>query len=168
MVRQVDSAVANEKTKERGNEGTAEAGHEETPQVAELVGVRVASHPGFERIVFEFRGQIPEVSVHWLDGPAVQCGSGEEVGVSGDARLLVTLRPARAHTESGQRTVKGVAGVPTNKLREIKQLCDFEADVQWLAGFRFISPAGSAISIDRLSEPARIVVDISDRKADGL
>ena len=65
----------------------APAGAQETPT---LVDVRAGRHPGFDRVVFEFRGAVPEHRIDYVDR-LVQDGSGNRVTVAGAADLEVVL-----------------------------------------------------------------------------
>jgi hypothetical protein len=49
-----------------------------------LVDVRIGEHPndGFDRIVFEFDGPVPDADIEYVDG-VEQCGSGESVAIPG-------------------------------------------------------------------------------------
>lgn len=123
-----------------------------------LTDVRTARHPGFDRAVFEFRGEdLPGYKVAYLTGPAHDCGPGEPKEVAGGAVLEVTFRPANAHTEAGQPTVPfRERSLELPALLEIERTCDFEAVVTWVLGvtgpkrFRVIELAG----------PPRLAVDV--------
>src|SRR6187551_1153979 len=67
--------------------------------ISTLVDVRHGTHDGYDRIVFEFAEAIPAYHVEYVDAPTWQCGSGEEVWLSGDAWLQINLEPTNAHTE---------------------------------------------------------------------
>lgn len=123
-----------------------------------LTAVRAAEHPGFDRVVFEFaEGALPGYRVAYLQGPAHDCGSGDEKTVAGGAILEVTLRPANAHTEEGQPTIpfrEQPLSLPV--LREIERTCDFEAVVTWALGVSSQKP----FRVTELSGPVRLVVDV--------
>jgi len=122
-----------------------------------LVDVRHGTHDGFDRIVFEFAEAVPSYHVEYVDAPQWQCGSGEEVWLSGDAWLQIDLEPTNAHTEEGEPTLDHYAFAPDyDVLFEARQVCDFEAVVSWVAGTG--SPNG--FRVFELDDPARLVVDI--------
>lgn len=125
---------------------------------AVLRDVRAARHPTFDRIVFEFhRGARPGYRVEYAKGPVRRCGSGDDVEVAGSARLLVRLRPAQAHTEAGRPTItRRERRLRLGSLREMKLICDFEADVEWVFGLASRRP----YRVLELSNPARLVVDV--------
>ncbi len=63
-------------------------------ETALLSGVRVASHEGYDRVVFEFRNGVPGYDVRYVEPPILADGSGEEVPVAGGAALVVRMEPA--------------------------------------------------------------------------
>ena len=65
----------------------APAGAQSTPT---LVDVRAGSHAGFDRVVFQFRGAVPEHRVQYVD-QLVEDGTGDPVSVAGAADLEVVF-----------------------------------------------------------------------------
>lgn len=130
-----------------------------TPQGSNLTDVRIGLHPelgGWDRIVFEFEGPLPEVDVGYVTS-VLSCGPGLPVPVQGQAILAVRLFPSNAHNEQGQLTVPattipGQGGV----ILETKEYCDFEAVVQWAIGLKAKQP----FKVTTLTSPTRLVVDI--------
>ncbi len=127
-------------------------------EVATLKAVRTGQHPHFDRVVFEFEGkEVPGYHIEYIDKPVRDCGAGEVVPVRGDGFLRVRMAPARAHTEEGQPTiVERVLEPNFYVLKELKIICDFEANVEWVFGLS--SP--NRYRILELSNPARLAVDI--------
>lgn len=101
-----------------------------------LAAVRVVTHQGYDRVVFEFAGDsLPGYHVEYARGPVRRCGSGDPVALRGRERLIVRLEPARAHDERGQPTVERrelAPGLPA--ITEMKLICDFEGQVEWVLG----------------------------------
>ena len=126
--------------------------------VALLRAVRTARHDAYDRIVFDFGDDpLPNYHIEYVDRPVRQCGSGEPVPVAGDAWLAIRFEPANAHTEAGQPTVterERMLSLPN--VRELELICDYEAQVEWVAGVRSPEP----YHVLELAAPARIVVDI--------
>jgi hypothetical protein len=126
--------------------------------VAILTQVRSARNDGYDRIVFEFEGTVvPGYTIAYIDEPVRQCGSGNVVPMPGDAWLSILIEPAQAHDDQGRATVQQRAlspGLPN--IIAINSICDFEAQVEWVAGVR--SPEEFRVS--ELRDPARLVVDI--------
>lgn len=141
-------------------EGTAGITEKKTSAtgVATLTDVRAARHDKFDRVVFEFAGSaLPSYHVEYVDRPVRSCGSGDVVPLAGDGYLLVRFQPARAHTDAGEATVKDRERRPNlSVLKELKLICDFEAEVSWVMG---LASPNRYRAID-LSAPPRLVIDI--------
>lgn len=120
--------------------------------------LRLARQDFFDRIVWEFAGPaLPGYHIEYVDRPVRQCGSGEVVPMAGDGWLQVRFQPAQAHDDAGRPTIadrERAPGLPN--LKEIKLLCDFEADVEWILGVA--SP--NRYRVMELTSPTRLVVDI--------
>jgi hypothetical protein len=128
-----------------------------------LVDVRAGRHPGFDRVVFEFRGAVPEHRIGYVD-QLVEDGSGNPVEVAGGADLEVVFQGANAHNANGAPTVgprRFSPGLPA--VKEIAQLGDFEAVVSYGIGVDRRRP----IKVTTLSGPSRLVVDVSTTGAGG-
>jgi hypothetical protein len=123
-----------------------------------LTSVRTGQQENFDRIVFEFAGgELPNYHIEYVDQPVRSCGSGDVVSLKGDAWLEIGFRPANAHNEQGEPTVKTRELAPNHKIvKELKSTCDFEADVEWVAGVA--SP--NKYRVLELRSPTRLVVDI--------
>jgi len=123
-----------------------------------LVNVRTARQDGYDRIVFEFDTHVPEWRTEYVDRPQYECGSGDAVRLEGDGWLQVNFEGAHAHTEEGRATAapRHVADPAGANLRELRRICDFEAQVQYVLGVA--SP--KRYRAFQLASPARLVVDI--------
>ena len=132
----------------------APAGAQSTPT---LVDVRAGSHTGYDRVVFEFRGAVPEHRIRYVD-QLVEDGTGDPVSVAGAADLEVVFEGANAHEEDGSPTISPRRFSPRlPAVKEIAQLGDFEAVVSYGIGVDQRRP----IQVSTLSNPSRLVVDIS-------
>ena len=123
-----------------------------------LVNVRTARQDGFDRIVFEFDSHVPQWRAGYVDRPQYECGSGEAVRLEGDGWMQVGFEATNAHTEEGRPTAapRHVADPAGANLREMRRICDFEAQVQYVIGVG--SP--NEYRAFQLSSPARLVIDI--------
>jgi hypothetical protein len=131
----------------------APAGAQPTPT---LVAVRAARHPGFDRVVFEFRGAVPSHRIRYVDR-LVQDGSGNPVSVAGAADLEVVFEGANAHDERGTPTVSPRRFSPNlPAVKEIAQVGDFEAVVSYGIGLDRRRP----VEVSTLSGPSRLVIDV--------
>ena len=125
-----------------------------------LVNVRTARQNGFDRVVFEFDTHVPRWRMEYVDRPQYECGSGEAVRLEGDGWMQVNFEGANAHTEEGRPTAapRHVADPAGANLREMRRICDFEAQVQYVIGVG--SP--NRYRAFQLSGPARLVLDIQN------
>jgi hypothetical protein len=138
----------------------APAGAQSAPT---LTDVRAGRHTGFDRVVFEFRGAVPEHRIGYVS-QLVQDGSGKPVSVAGTADLEVVFHGANAHEDDGTPTIsprRFSTGLPA--VKEIAQIGDFEAVVTYGIGVDRKRP----IKVSTLSNPSRLVIDVSTAGADG-
>jgi hypothetical protein len=138
----------------------APAGAQSAPT---LTDVRAGRHTGFDRIVFEFSGAVPEHRVRYV-GQLVQDGSGKPVSVAGAADLEVVFHGANAHEDDGTPTIsprRFSTGLPA--VKEIAQIGDFEAVVTYGIGVDRKRP----LKVSTLSNPSRLVIDVSTIGAGG-
>lgn len=141
-----------------GTTGVTEKDRNARPPVT-LRTVRTAKHENFDRVVFEFtESGLAGYRIAYVEKPVRNCGAGEEVSVSGKAFLLIQILPANAHTQTGEVTTspqpERVLNFPV--MKELKLICDFEADVQWILGVASPRP----YRVMELLNPARLVVDV--------
>jgi len=132
----------------------APAGAQSTPT---LVDVRAGRHPGFDRVVFEFQGAVPEHHVRYVD-QLVEDGSGRPVSVAGAADLQVVFQGANAHEEDGSPSLSPrrlSPGLPA--VKEVTQVGDFEAVVGYGIGIDRRRP----VTVSTLSGPSRLVIDVA-------
>jgi hypothetical protein len=148
-------------------QGTVSAVHRPPPpglraSASILRTVHTAAQVGYDRIVFELSGDSPPgYHVEYSDRPARKCGSGDVVPVSGAARLLVRLERVQAHDERGNPTIVERERAPALPvLKEMKLICDFEGQVEWVLGVA----ARNGYRVLELTEPPRLVVDLRHRE----
>ena len=122
--------------------------------------MRAARQENFDRIVFEFQGaEMPGYHLEYIDKPVRACGSGNVVPLKGDGWLQIRFTPANAHTEDGEATVKVREMAPDLPIvKELKSTCDFEAEVEWVAGV-----SRPTISASETEKPDRLAVDIKHK-----
>jgi hypothetical protein len=141
----------------------APAGAQPAPQTPILVDVRAGGHAGYDRVVFEFRGAVPEHRVGYVD-QLVEDGSGNPVSVAGAADLEVVFEGANAHREDGTPTISPRRFSPgLTAVKEVAQLGDFEAMVSYGIGVDQRRP----IEVSTLSSPSRLVIDVPIASAGG-
>lgn len=131
------------------------------PGFPTLVEIRAAHHSGFDRIVFEFEGPLPEsTSVRWADR-ITSDPSDLPVPVQGNAYLSVVMAHVRAHKdEPWWVTTYG----PRERAFDLPNLAhlmaagDFEAYVSFGIG---LMKRTEILGTMRLRDPSRYVIDIS-------
>ena len=119
-----------------------------------MTDVRVGSHPGFDRIVYEFAsGKRPSVRVTSVAPPFKLDPSDKPVTVDGTAFIQIKLTNVAVETvPDAANDIK--PGYPT--LVELRQIAGYEGDATWIAGLN--GPACVRISI--LTAPSRVVLDV--------
>jgi hypothetical protein len=141
------------------------AGGEATgSSVALLTRVQVGRHHGFDRVVFEFRGDLPGYRVEYTAPPVREDGSGRRVRVAGEALVRIRMEPASAYDlEAGTPTFRPGrllgARAGTSVVREVVRAGDFEAVLTWVVGLR----KRVAFRVRTLRAPARLVIDFRNR-----
>ncbi len=121
-----------------------------------LVDVRAAEHPTFDRVVFEFRGGLPQRREVRYVPALVQDGSGFRLPIAGRAILRVTLSFVDAHDAAGRPTAPDRAVHPFKNVIMFRRAGDFEAVVTYGIGLARRRPVTTRV----LTSPNRFVVDI--------
>ncbi len=127
-----------------------------------LSDVRVAGQAGYDRVVFEFRGEgVPGWQVGYVDPPILSDGEGAEVDVAGGAFLEVRLTPASGVdlSEDFEEVYTGSDRVDgdTAAVTEVVRTGDFEAVLTWVIGVEAEAP----FAVSTLADPSRLVVDLA-------
>ncbi|UNX53872.1 hypothetical protein MF406_12930 [Georgenia sp. TF02-10] len=120
--------------------------------------VRVASHPGFERVVFDFAGTgTPGYRVEYVDA-AVDDPKGTEVDLDGDAVLQVVASGTRypAEGEAEQMALGEIDVEDDDIVAEVHVTGVFEGLNQAFLGLDAQRP----FRVFTLTDPARLVVDV--------
>lgn len=125
-----------------------------------VTDVRIGTHDGFDRVVFELEsdGGTPGWIVRY--GEPVAQGSGEEVEVDGDVVLLATIRPVLLPPDLPD-TVETwfgppIEGRPGGVIQEVVSGTVFEGHHEFFVGLDQERP----FVVERLDDPPRVVVDI--------
>jgi hypothetical protein len=139
----------------------APAGAQSAPT---LVAVRAGRHAGFDRVVFEFRGDVPATRrIRYVD-QLTEDASGEPVSLAGGANLEVVFDGANAHDDRGRPTVSPRHFSPGfTALKEVARTGDFEAVVSYGLGVDQQRP----FTVSTLSGPSRLVIDIQTGSSAG-
>lgn len=126
------------------------------PGNATLVDVRIGRNDGFDRIVFEFKDNLPAARVEYVTNPQA-CGSGKNVTYPGTAAVSIRFEHAQAHDDNGKLTIPATDVPPQGTtILGATSSCDFEGIVTWIAGIKAKQP----FTVTTLANPPRVVVDI--------
>jgi hypothetical protein len=125
---------------------------------AQVTDVRVGTHDGYDRVVFEFDSGLPEAFVEGALPPFYADGSGFEIEVTGSAFLKVTMHGATKLSPEGGVTYGGATNFEPafHRLLQLLEGGDFEAVSTWYLGL----DGGSCFRVLALSDPSRLVIDI--------
>ncbi len=125
---------------------------------AQLTDVRVATHDGYDRIVFEFANGVPELTISQATPPLLADASGMELNVDGTAFLQILMHGGTKQTDAGGSSYTGSTDFTPgfDQLVELIEGGDFEAVNTWYAGLN----ANGCARAFTLSNPSRIVVDV--------
>lgn len=119
--------------------------------------VRVGTHSGFDRVVFEFDSGLPEISVRLTEPPLYEDASGRELEVAGNTFFEVIFRGGTRAGPDGDSSYDG----PTEFVPGFVQLVhlrsggDFEAVSTWYIG----TYDADCAYVFTLSDPDRVVID---------
>jgi hypothetical protein len=129
-----------------------------TTDRAQITDVRVATHEGYDRVVFEFSSGIPDAVIEGVLPPFYADPSGLEVKVSGTAFLKLTMHGASGVAPDGTVTYGGSTNFQPAfaQLVQLIEGGDFEAVSTWYLGLN----GGGCTRVMTLSDPSRLVIDI--------
>jgi hypothetical protein len=145
-----------------GVAGTTSVTHRARPGApqAALRAVEATAQPGYDRVVFEFAGDsVPGYHVEYAPHTTTvrRCGSGDPVTVQGAGQLIVRFEPARAHDDQGQPVVERERTLGLPALTEMKLICDFEGQVEFVIG---VTTATVPSRVSTQGPPARIILEV--------
>ena len=130
-----------------------------TGEVVHTADVRIGTHEGYDRIVFEYlEDGTPEVDMRLATPPFTQDASGLPITVNGSPVFQITLQAATKLADDGSLTYTG----PTEFEPDFPQLVhltergDFEAVNSWYVGLN----GGDCVQVTVLTNPSRVVVDV--------
>ena len=131
---------------------------------AQLVAVRVAHQPGFDRLVFEF-GQSTAPGTFGMPAYTVEAASslsgpsGQPVAIGGNALFGARFQNASTQNPNGTPSYTGGNDIkPTTPLiREVKLVEDFERVLLWGVGLDHLA----CPKVSELAGPFRVVLDFA-------
>ena len=120
-----------------------------------VADVRVGTHPGYDRMVWEFaNGRFPDIEVQRAKPPFKLDPSDLPVTIDGTAFIKIRLNHVAVETVPADADDM-TPGYPM--LLELRQTAGYEGDATWIAGLA--GPACVRVMI--LKNPARLVVDVA-------
>jgi hypothetical protein len=130
-----------------------------TTDRAQITDVRVGTHDGYDRVVFEFAAGIPDAVIEGVLPPFYADPSGLELAVAGTAFLRVTMHGASKVSPDGGVTYSGSTNFQPDfdRLVQLIEGGDFEAVSTWYVG---LDGAG-CYRVLTLAGPSRLVVDVA-------
>jgi hypothetical protein len=126
--------------------------------LANITDVRVGTHDGYDRVVFEFEQGTPELTLDRATPPFTQDASGLPLDVDGSSFLRLTMRGGSKQTDEGTSSYDGPTdldpGLPA--LVDLIEGGDFERQSTWYLGL----DSEACVRVLLLDEPARVVIDV--------
>jgi len=125
-----------------------------------LERVAVGRHEGYDRVVFQFRGEgLPGYRVEYMEPPLKEDGSGKVVTIDGTAFVVVRMEPASGfdlNTGEGELVYKGPKRLPgASVVKEVVRTGDFEAVLTWSVGLEEMVD----FRVTTAASPSRLIVD---------
>jgi hypothetical protein len=122
-----------------------------------LLSYKIEKHPAFDRVVFPFRGGLPEQQCRGYVPRVLAEGSGLAVRLEGRVFFHLTFFRARGHDASCRSTAaERVASPHLSVLLQIKPAGDFEGHVSFGLGLS----RHNGYHVFTLRHPARVVLDL--------
>lgn len=129
-----------------------------TTQRAQITDVRVGTHDGYDRVVFEFASGLPDAVIEGVLPPLYADPSGLEMDVAGTAFLKMTMHGGTKVSPQGGITYTGSTNFAPgfDRLVQLIEGGDYEAVSTWYLG---LNGAG-CYRVLTLTGPSRLVIDI--------
>jgi hypothetical protein len=124
--------------------------------IANIVDVRVGTHDGYDRVVFEFEQGTPEFTLDRAEPPFTQDGSGFPIEVAGESVLGLSMRGGTKQTDAGTSSYDGPTDVGLAALVHLVEGGDFERQSTWYLGLS----EEACVRVLLLDAPPRLVIDV--------
>ena len=129
-----------------------------TAPIANIVDIRVGTHDGYDRLVFEFEQGTPEFTLDRAEPPFSEDASGMPLTVEGESFLGLVMRGGTKQTDSGDSSYDGPTEFEPDfaTLVHAVEAGDFERQSTWYIGLA----EESCVRVLQLDGPPRLVIDI--------
>jgi hypothetical protein len=126
--------------------------------IANIVDVRVGTHDGYDRVVFEFDQGTPELTLDHAEPPFTADGSGLPIEVDGDSVLGLVMRGGTKQTDAGTSSYDGPTDISPgfSTLVHLIEGGDFERQSTWYLGLS----DEACVRVLLLDAPPRLVIDV--------
>lgn len=126
--------------------------------IANIVDVRVGTHDGYDRLVFEFVQGTPELALGRAEPPFTEDGSGAPIEVEGESFVGLVMRGGTKQTDSGESSYDGPTEFDTGfpMLVHAIEGGDFERQSTWYLGLA----ENACVRVLLLDQPPRLVIDL--------
>lgn len=121
--------------------------------------IRLGTHDGYDRIVFEYDGGTPYLEMDIARPPFVRDPSGLPLEVSGSVVYRITLTGATKYDQqTGEQPYQGPTDFEPGytQIVEFVESGDFEATHSWYLGIN----SDACVRVFALADPSRIVIDV--------
>ena len=126
--------------------------------VANITDVRLGTHDGYDRVVFEFQQGTPELTLDRAQPPFTQDASGLPMDVEGSSFLRLTMRGGSKQTDDNTSSYDGPTDLDPAlpMLVDLIEGGDFERQSTWYLGLT----SEACVRVLLLDDPARVVIDV--------
>jgi hypothetical protein len=128
--------------------------NKESRKTPYLKEVRVAKNKGYDRVVFEFLGDIPRYRIEYINSPITNTAD-QEIKVSGKffVSIILQLLPYPDDEKFPEAKIpKGKLSFPV--ISELQEIEWFEGDRPFVVGLKAKKP----YRVQQLKNPARLVI----------
>ena len=131
---------------------------QKTGQYPEFLTVRFGTHKGFDRVVFELKGDLVGYFINYGKPPFQSEDGGRRTRVRGKAFVEIELYPVKSWDENIEANEKVL--IEQNKvwmplIREVKPVEWFEAELRYVVGLKKETP----YRVQVLTNPTRLIID---------
>ena len=129
-----------------------------TAPIANIVDIRVGTHDGYDRLVFEFEQGIPKFTLDRAEPPFSEDASGMPLEVEGDSFLGLVMRGGTKQTDAGDSSYEGATEFEPDfaTLVHAVEAGDFERQSTWYLGLA----EEACVRVMLLEGPPRLVIDV--------